>query len=556
MSDDLFRLIFDNTYQFIALLDPRGRALEVNQTALAFAGVTLDEVVGQPAWETPWFPKETRPAWQEAVARAAQGEFVRYEMDILGSGAQVMTIDFSLRPVKDQAGEVTHLIAEGRDITERKKVERALQESETRFSTLFYATPVPVTLTTLNEGLFLDLNTKAEAALGFSRQEAMGRTSLELGIWSGRPVDRRDEMLKRLHDEGELRGVEMTLRRKDETPRDILASFALVEVKGEPCLLSTFVDVTERNLMETQLRESEAHHRTVIDVLHEGVIQQELDGRVSMCNAAAKRILGLTREQLLARIPSASPWWAVREDGSPLPTDEHPSMVALRTGTPQRGVVVGVHRPDGNLVWVLVNAQPLVRPGEDAPSAVISSLTDITNLKEAEARLHHASLHDALTGLPLRTLFADRLEQAVAKMKRDPTSHFAVLFIDLDGFKTVNDVLGHEAGDKVLRTAAHKLAACMRKGDTVARLSGDEFAVLLGDLARPEDALELTERILEAVTFSVGDGDATLTVSASVGVTLAAGKVEPKHLMQEADAAMYQAKAAGKSCYRVFDMPE
>ena len=556
MSDDLFRLIFDNTYQFIGLLDPHGRALEVNQTALAVAGVTLDEVVGQLAWDTSWFPEEAHPTLREAVAQAAQGDFVRYEMDIVGVDAQVMTIDFSLRPVKDPAGEVTHLIAEGRDITERKKVERALQESEARFSTLFYATPVPVTLTTLNEGLFLDLNSKAEAALGFSRQEAMGRTSLELGIWAKHPEGERSRMLKRLHKQGELRDVEMTLKRESEAPRDILASFALVEVKGEPCLLSTFVDVTERNLMETQLRESEAHHRTVIDVLHEGVIQQELDGRVSMCNAAAERILGLTREQMMTRIPSASPWWTVREDGSALPTDEHPSMVALRTGTPQRGVVIGVHKPDDSLCWVMVNAQPLVRPGEDTPSAVISSFTDITSLKEAEARLRHASLHDALTGLPLRTLFAYRLEQAVAKTKRDPTSHFAVLFIDLDGFKAVNDALGHEAGDKVLRKAAHKLAACVRKGDTVARLGGDEFAVLLGDLARPEDALDLTERIVEAVIFSVGGGGAALTVSASVGVTLATGKVEPKRLMQEADAAMYQAKAAGKGCYRVFDIPE
>lgn len=233
MSNDLFRLIFDNTYQFIGLLDPQGRALEVNQTALAFAGVTLEEVVGRFAWDTPWFPEAARPGWKETVAQAAQGEFVRYEMDIVGVGGQGMTIDFSLRPVKNQAGEVTHLITEGRDITERKEVERALQETESRFATLFYATPVPVVLTTLAEGRFLDLNAKAEAVLGFSREEAVGHTSLELGIWPERPVDGRDEMLRRLHEQGELRDIEMTLRRKDKTLGDILASFALVEVKGE-----------------------------------------------------------------------------------------------------------------------------------------------------------------------------------------------------------------------------------------------------------------------------------------------------------------------------------
>lgn len=195
-----------------------------------------------------------------------------------------------------------------------------------------------------------------------------------------------------------------------------------------------------------------------------------------------------------------------------------------------------------------------MRPGEHARRAVVSSFTDITGLKEAEARLRHASLHDALTGLPLRTLFADRLEQAVMRTKRDPSLRLAVLFVDLDGFKAVNDALGYEAGDGVL--VARKLTSCVRKGDTVARLSGDEFAVLLEDLDQPEDALDLTGRIVDAVTFPLVQTDAALTISASVGVTLAAGKVEVKRLLQEADAAMYRARAAGKGCYRVFAVSE
>lgn len=197
-----------------------------------------------------------------------------------------------------------------------------------------------------------------------------------------------------------------------------------------------------------------------------------------------------------------------------------------------------------------------MRPGEHARHAVVSSFTDITGLKEAEARLRHASLYDALTGLPLRTLFADRLEQAVMRTKRDPSLRLAVLFVDLDGFKAVNDALGHEAGDGVLVLVARKLTSCVRKGDTVARLSGDEFAVLLEDLDQPEDALDLTGRIIDAITFPLVQTDAVLTISASVGVTLAAGKVEVKRLLQEADAAMYRARAAGKGCYRVFAVPE
>ena len=312
-------------------------------------------------------------------------------------------------------------------------------------------------------------------------------------------------------------------------------------------------DVTEARRAEAALRELEAHHRSVIDHLTEGVVQQEADGRITTCNPAAERILGLSYGQMIGRSSLDPRWRAVHEDGSPYPGDTHPSMVALQTGEPQQGRVMGVHKPDGTLSWIKISAQPLFHAGDAQPAqpaqpyAVVASFTDVTALKNTEARLRHEALHDPLTGLPTRVLLLERLEQAAARAERHPTLQHALLFIDLDGFKAVNDTLGHRAGDELLVRVAGVLSSAVRRGDTVARLGGDEFVVLLESLARPEYALTLTKRLLHKLTIDVHVAGTTVAVNASVGVALSEMGVSASALLERADAAMYRAKSAGRS---------
>jgi diguanylate cyclase (GGDEF)-like protein len=244
-------------------------------------------------------------------------------------------------------------------------------------------------------------------------------------------------------------------------------------------------------------------------------------------------------------------WQAVHEDGSAFPGETHPTMVALHTGEAQKNIVMGVHKPSGELTWILINAQPVYRPNQREPYAVISSFTDITALKEAEVKLQYAAVHDTLTGLPLRPLLTDRLAHALAHLGRDPTYGIAVLFIDLDGFKAVNDALGHEAGDDLLKTVAGKLTRGVREEDTVARLGGDEFVVLLEGFGRQTDALVLIDRLLEMLSFGVVHKDGSLPVSASIGVTFPDGRSSATDVIRDADVAMYRAKAAGKARYWV-----
>ena len=180
--------------------------------------------------------------------------------------------------------------------------------------------------------------------------------------------------------------------------------------------------------------------------------------------------------------------------------------------------------------------------------------TDLTVKRQTQEHLLYSTLHDALTGLPNRSLFTERLRHAMRRATRHPEDLFAVLFLDLDRFKEVNDNLGHFAGDELLRAVARRLEACIRPEDTVARLSGDEFAILLESIAESSDAGRVAERIEEALSFPINLGGAEVTTSASMGiVTSSMSHDQPEQILRSADMAMYRAKAAGRARYELFD---
>jgi diguanylate cyclase (GGDEF)-like protein len=177
---------------------------------------------------------------------------------------------------------------------------------------------------------------------------------------------------------------------------------------------------------------------------------------------------------------------------------------------------------------------------------------DISEKRRLEEEIHYLAYHDALTELPNRMLFQDRVQQEVSHAKRDNT-HFAVAFIDLDGFKAVNDTRGHAAGDKLLQIVAARLRACVREGDTVARLGGDEFTILLRGAAIGEGLKRVLRKIIKAVSQPCELGEFSASVTASVGVSLyPADATGVERLLIHADEAMYQAKQTGKNCYVIY----
>jgi diguanylate cyclase (GGDEF)-like protein/PAS domain S-box-containing protein len=218
------------------------------------------------------------------------------------------------------------------------------------------------------------------------------------------------------------------------------------------------------------------------------------------------------------------------------------------------------HR-DGQYRWVLCRGVAVRDPERDTMRAA-GSLTNISDRKLAEEQLRFEAMHDSLTGLANRSLLAERLIHSLARSARDPENRFALLYIDLDEFKVINDSLGHQVGDKLLIEVARRLSACARKvdtiaripGDHVARIGGDEFVMLLEDLAAPGDALRVAERIHTALSEPFSLGGHELVARGSIGIaTSDAGYARPDEVLRDADTALYQAKQAGKSCTCVFD---
>jgi diguanylate cyclase (GGDEF)-like protein/PAS domain S-box-containing protein len=285
--------------------------------------------------------------------------------------------------------------------------------------------------------------------------------------------------------------------------------------------------------------------QAIVDALQEGVAILGEDARILACNHGAAAILGRPRGEILGQATLGLGLDAMAENGSPLAPEEFPSKQAMRTGMPVRELVVGVDHPDGDTHWLSVSATPL---GADArPAAVVLTFRDVSERRNYEAELHRLAEVDELTGVPNRRTFLAVLSDHLVSRRREDTRG-ALLVLDLDGFKELNDTLGHAVGDRLLIHAARAMEERLRSTDFLGRLAGDEFAVLLprADEAEAEHvARALGARLREE---SVPTAQGLRQMSASIGVVPLSGAAGASvdRALQSADDAMYAAKAAGR----------
>ncbi|MDQ3854902.1 MAG: EAL domain-containing protein [Chloroflexota bacterium] len=297
---------------------------------------------------------------------------------------------------------------------------------------------------------------------------------------------------------------------------------------------------TDRALQELQAQFQATFNQAAVGIAHIGI-----NGEWLLVNQRFCDIVGRGREAL------ENFTWKELTHPDDLDGDMQLAQRLLAGEIPQYDIEKRYIRDDRTIVWVHLYVS-LVRDTSGAPRHFISVVEDITDRKMLEQQLAHQAFHDPLTGLPNRTLFLDRLEHALSHAARH-RERLAVLFLDLDGFKIVNDSLGHRTGDRLLVLVAERLQDCLRAEDTVARLGGDEFTVLLEGLHTAEDAALVANRITEALRAPFCLGEREVYVSGSIGIILSDRSDTAQDLLRDADIAMYRAKHAGKGRYELFD---
>lgn len=539
-SEARFRAVFDGSGIGMALVDTEGRLLESNPVLREMLGYDGDELCEMS------FVDVTHPDDLEADTKRfdamMHGRLDRFRLEkrYLRKDGSLMWGHLTSSAIRDREGAIKYMVGMVEDITERRCAEEALRESEERYRATIEQIIDGVYIGDVESKRVLESNNALQRMLGYTAEELRGKPIYEL---IAHDRDNVDSIYGEILAEGHNFIGQRRYRHRDGSVVDVETSATVISYGGKEVMCTVVRDVSERKLFEERLADERNLLRTLIDNIPDFIFVKDIEGRFVVNNrehahylsgAAPEEVVGKTDLEFLSR-DLAERYRAddqtIRDSGSPLIDKEE--LV-------------------DNGRWFSTTKVPL-RNAAGEPTGIIGISRDITERKAMEESLRQQAFHDSLTGLPNRSLFLDRLEHALARLERLGES-VAVLFVDLDDFKPVNDSLGHDAGNKLLVELAGRLRTCVRPGDTVARLFGDEFAVLLEVPTRVDEAQIVAKRINEVLGTPFVLSGQEVFVSSSIGISLgeSAGDV-PQEILQRADLAMYAAKSRGKARYELFN---
>ncbi|MGZ6640257.1 MAG: EAL domain-containing protein [Solirubrobacteraceae bacterium] len=482
---------------------------------------------------------DDRPVWEAARAALAAGERDTAEVQ-LRFGTETSGWDAFL-------GSAAADHAAGLIVATHQET-GALREAEERFRRSFEDAAVGMAITGL-DGRFVRVNRTLARMLGRAGDELAGMPVRDVTHPEHRAADAEAMAALSGGTRSLYRAEKRYLRADGSEVWAALGVSVVRDAEGTPqYFISHMVDISERRAAEAALAASAAEYRMLADHATDVISRHDADGHYRYVSPAAQTVLGWDPSELAGRTP--------RELGI-VHADDHEIVArAWRRALASPDGTKAVHRAlrrDGSTVW-LESAFRCVADADGRPLEMLCVARDVSERRHAERELAHRALHDALTGLPNRALFGDRLSHALRRARRSDRG-VAVLFVDLDRFKVVNDSLGHKAGDRLLVDVTSRLSSVVRPNDTLARFGGDELTLLCEDIESPAEAFAIAERLLDAFAepFPAGD-DGEAFLHASIGIATSRDGFEaPDALIRDADAAMYRAKQSGGGRIEAFD---
>ena len=467
------------------------------------------------------------------IAFTQQHTFSKDELQILKLLASQAAIIIHNASLYEQAQQ---------EIAERKQIEKALKESEHNYKTLFetMTSAFAVHEIILDENgepcnyRFLEVNTAFALLVNQAAEDLVGKTILDV-------LPKASPYWIRRFGHVALSGNMAYFEEYSPGLGKYYAVHAYCPQHGKFATL--FTDITALRYVEKALRESEEKYRSLFERVPIGIYRTTAEGKILDANPALVEMLGYPDKETLLRINML--------DIFVHPEDREKEQALLAEEKTLQGYEIQVLRSDGSIIWVQDTAQAI----EDDNGQLLyyhGSLEDITERKRMEEAIKYMANHDALTGLPNRRLFNERIKLELAHARRD-NQKLGLLLLDLDGLKTVNDTLGHNAGDQLLITLSNRLLEVLRESDTIARIGGDEFLVLLPDLDYKKDGAMIAKRILTAICQPFTYNGEIIQSSASIGIAVYPIDGEDiETLIKNADTAMYRVKAQGGKGYELY----
>lgn len=500
-----------------------GQYIDVNEAWIKESGYSRHESIGHTSLELGlWVSTKERDSVMKQLAENGSIRETEVRFQIKSGIIKNYLFSADILALADE----NYLLSISKDITPLKQINRALQLSEERYYKTFHSNPAPMSLITLPEAQYVDVNEAFLEATGFTREELMGHSALELGIWASQ--QEFDYWIEHLRKNNYImRGEDIRFRMKNGEVRSYIFSTEVIDMGGRPHMLWCVQDITARKMMEEALRRSEDKFSRAFDLSpFPMVITTLAEGRFVNVNEALCQLVGYTRAELLTMTSLDVGLW----DGKPSSRKSVQNLIALKQSV--RDMDLYFRRKDGEERICVLSAEPIVIDGEDCLLGIVQ---DITERRRAENEIRFLSTYDRLTGLLNRSSFEDRLKHLDAE-KQKPVS---IIIGDINGLKIVNDALGHENGDRLLKTVADILLKVCRTSDIIARWGGDEFIVLL-----PNCANEAASQIMEQIRSACNE-ERNLPVETSVSLglaTLANDCQSIKEVITEAENKMYRRK--------------